>query len=102
MCMAHSPRVCVKTRSPPAPKARNVIAQGNALGWVLLILEALKARNRNGSIKTVVIVLRPTHFALSALAVFNCSYLGRWPRLLHFAPVALSGLSFDTGSESVG
>jgi hypothetical protein len=30
-----------------APKARNVIAWGNALGEGSLILKALKARNRN-------------------------------------------------------
>jgi len=40
--------------------------------------------------KTIVIKFRPTHFALSALGIFKCSYLGRWPRLLHFAPLALS------------
>jgi hypothetical protein len=40
----------------------------------------------------VVIELRPKHFALSALGIFNCRYLGRWPRLLHFAPLALIGL----------
>jgi hypothetical protein len=29
------------------------------------------------------------HFALSALRRLDCSHLGRWPRLLHFAPLAL-------------
>ena len=38
------------------------------------------------------IKFRSPHFALSALAVFNCLYLGRWPRLLHFAPLALIGV----------
>jgi hypothetical protein len=33
---------------------------------------------------------RPTHFPFSALGIFKCSYLGRWPRLLHLAPLALS------------
>jgi len=47
-------------------------------------------------------MLRPIHFALSALGIFNCSYLGRWPRLLHFAPLALSGLSFDTPVKVLG
>ena len=38
------------------------------------------------------IKFRPTHFAFSALWIFKCCYLGRWPRLLHFAPLALSVL----------
>src|ERR1043166_4572858 len=35
-------------------------------------------------------------------ASFNGFFLGRWPRLLHFAPSALSGYSFDTNSEALG
>ena len=31
----------------------------------------------------------PIHPAPSALGSFNRSYLGRWPRLSHFAPLAL-------------
>jgi hypothetical protein len=42
--------------------------------------------------KNTVIKLRSSHFALSALTIFNWSPLGRWPRLLHFAPLALVGL----------
>ncbi|HBB87701.1 MAG TPA: hypothetical protein DC047_08815 [Blastocatellia bacterium] len=36
--------------------------------------------------------LRSSHFALSALAIFDWPYLDRWSRLLHFAPLALIGL----------
>ncbi|HEY3027574.1 MAG TPA: hypothetical protein VGJ55_15595 [Pyrinomonadaceae bacterium] len=32
---------------------------------------------------------RPTYFAPSALGILDVLYLGRWPRLLHFAPLAL-------------
>ena len=63
-----------------APKVRNVTAWGNAPGEMgLLILEALKARNTTPA----------THFAPSALPGIPETRLGRWPRLLHFAPLAL-------------
>lgn len=38
------------------------------------------------------IKLGSPHFALSALATFSGPYLGQWPRLLHFAPLALIGV----------
>src|SRR5438552_1833290 len=54
-----------------------------------LMASAPRARNNKGR-KGVVIKLRSPHVASSELGIFNCSYLGRWPRLLHFAPLALS------------
>jgi hypothetical protein len=42
------------------------------------------------------------YYALSALGIVIGLYLGRWPRLLHFAPLALSRLSLDTNSEVLG
>jgi len=49
-----------------------------------------------------VIKLRPTHFALSALGTFKYSYLGRWPRLLHFAPLALSVVVLNSSTTLKG
>src|SRR5258706_15982597 len=73
-----------------APKARNVIAWGNAPGDGQRVLEALKARNRSCRSKTAVVKL-----PLNIISRFQrwdaptATYLGRWPRLLHFAPLAL-------------
>ena len=63
-----------------APKARNVKAQGNALGEVIQQSRALKARNQ---------ISGWNNYAPSALVTFDVLDLGRWPRLLHFAPWAL-------------
>jgi len=41
-----------------------------------------------------------SHFALSALKKHPWFLLGQWPRLLHFAPLALRPGSLDTASES--
>src|SRR6267378_3605855 len=73
-----------------APKARNVTAWGNAPGDGQRVLEALKARNRNYRSKTAVVKL-PLNI-ISRLQRWDAPtapYLGRWPRLLHFAPLAL-------------
>jgi hypothetical protein len=40
--------------------------------------------------------------APSALTSLTGLYLGRWPRLLHFPPLALSSASSDTADLSVG
>jgi hypothetical protein len=54
-------------------------------------LEALKARNKYVSFeKSFVNMKGPTTFrAVSAKKIFNWFHLGRWPELLHFAPLAL-------------
>jgi hypothetical protein len=41
-----------------------------------------------------------SYFAPSALPKFMDPHLGRCPRLLHFAPLALGTSSFDTASKS--
>ena len=41
-----------------------------------------------------------SNFAPSALPKFAHPYLGRCPRLLHFAPLALGNQSFHTGSTA--
>src|SRR6266404_4126518 len=58
-----------------------------------------KARNKKDR-KRIVIKLRSSHFALSALAIFNWSYLGRWPRLLHCAPLALIAVLASTTTSN--
>jgi hypothetical protein len=63
-----------------APQARNAKAQGNALGKLINLSRALKARNQGP---------RSNYSAPSALVTFVLLTLGRWPRLLHFAPSAL-------------
>ncbi len=49
---------------------------------MFLKVGALKARNNKKN--------KCYYFAPSALGNFAELYLGRWPRLLHFAPLALS------------
>ena len=71
-----------------------MIAQGNALGKVITIPEALKARNSKSRLKALRISLVLLYFAPSALGIFTGLYLGRWPRLLHFAPLALRATLF--------
>jgi hypothetical protein len=60
---------------PEAPTARNVIARGKRSD--ALDHEAPKVRNRL------------QYSAPSALRYFLLRHLGRWPRLLYFAPLAL-------------
>lgn len=63
-----------------APKARNVKAQGNALGKGPEKSQALKARNHTFTDDQF------RAFSACHICVID---LGRWPRLLHFAPSAL-------------
>jgi hypothetical protein len=72
-----------------APKARNVIAQGNALGEHADVSLALKARNDDSRTETVSIKVPPRLLRAFSARKFDGLYLGRWPRLLHFAPLAL-------------
>ena len=52
--------------------------------------EALKARNKMRRPKITLIALLPISFrAFSAENLYRTSTLGRWPRLLHLAPLAL-------------
>jgi hypothetical protein len=97
------PSLCQNSNALSANGAKcNSPGQRPGLG-VLGILEALKARNTKESIKTVLIMTAASTFrAFSAGNLQLLSYLGRWPRLLHFAPLALSGLSFDIGSTAPG
>jgi len=46
-------------------------------------MRALKARHMTNDVELL------SHFAPSALKSFWRLHLGRWPRLLHFAPLAL-------------
>jgi hypothetical protein len=60
------------------------------------IVKALKARNRNQVSETALIERRKHHFALSALGdLYFARDLGRWPRLLHSAPLALNASEFS-------
>ena len=60
------------------------------------LLQAPKPRNKKDR-KRVVTKLRSSNFALSALEILNWPPLGRWPRLLHFAPLTL--ISFLVSSS---
>jgi hypothetical protein len=80
--------VAVSKLEFPAPKARNVRAQGNALGervYEFPSAESAKSLSQN----------EKHHGAFAIIARLQRSgnlaglYLGRWPRLLHFAPLAL-------------
>src|SRR6266403_6233677 len=75
-----------------APKARDVRAWAIGPGSRPEVCRALKARNTD----------YPDDAALSALRSLRAHYLGRWPRLSHFAPLALGTASFETGFESPG
>jgi hypothetical protein len=74
-----------------APKARNVIAWGNAPGKSRISKKALKARNDSyESYPTQKNGFASQFSAFSAQKFFsNNPDLGRCPRLLHFAPLAL-------------
>src|ERR1700720_418432 len=73
------------------PTAQNVIAWGNAPGETPASLgsaEGAKWETVNRKprrLSCLNIILRFQRLG----RVFNGSYLGRWPRLLHFAPLAL-------------
>src|SRR5687768_3287806 len=68
-----------------APKVRNGAACGNAPGNLPANTEALKARNKKPSL-----LHSSTYYAPSALDHNSTVNLGRWPRLLHHAPLALN------------
>src|SRR5688572_13148871 len=66
-------------------KVRNATAWGNAPGNLPTNPEALKARH-----ETVLPLLQYFFRAFSALEHHSTVNLGRWPRLLHHAPLALN------------
>src|SRR5687767_4179807 len=68
-----------------APKVRNATAWGNAPGNLPANPEALKARHN-----IVPAALWYLFRAFSALIRIPPVNLGRWPRLLHHAPLALN------------
>src|SRR5687767_8427612 len=67
-----------------APKVRNATAWGNAPGNLPPNPAALKARH-----EIVLAALQYLFRAFSALTTIPPFNLGRWPRLLHHAPLAL-------------
>jgi hypothetical protein len=68
-----------------------VTAWGSAPGKGHEFLEALKARNTNVSFENSCDYEGSSTFrTFSAKKIFNSSTWGRWPRLLHFAPLSLS------------
>ena len=82
ICKTH-----VSRSSHKAPKARNVIAR--ATPWVKVheLLEALKARDENGSDAP------PALFRAFSLKKLLTVPTWAWPRLLHFAPLALRSVN---------
>ncbi|HEX3230507.1 MAG TPA: hypothetical protein VHQ95_16130, partial [Pyrinomonadaceae bacterium] len=77
---------------PRAPTARDVKAWANGPGGECECLRALKARNENWQIGSWSERLCG-YLAPSALGVLTGCYLGRCPRLLHCAPLALIQLT---------
>jgi len=69
---------------------RNATAWGNASGNLPANPEALKARNKTVLCLTLVIIPR-----LQRFDQYSAINLGRWPRLLHHAPLALDAEQFS-------
>jgi hypothetical protein len=83
------PSLCENSKVS-APKAQSVTAWGNAPGKGRRVLEVLKARNRNCRFQNTVVRRPPNIISrFQRWEVLTGPYLGRWPRLLHFAPLAL-------------
>ena len=83
-----------------APKARNVIAWAIGPGGTPFSFLALKARNDVGSSTVTIITVDDYYFAPSALPKLTDLNLGRCPRLLHFAPLALTFGGFTASLEA--
>jgi hypothetical protein len=74
-----------------APKVRNAKAWGNAPGNKPRNSSALKARNEPFIATTEFPVPIPRFQRFSCISILD---LGRWPRLLHHAPLALTGIDW--------
>ena len=95
-------RVCVKLESP-APRARNVIAQGNALGenaYESSSAESAKWRlaHRNGW----ALKCHLDHYALSALGNLIELVPGPMAQAFTFRAFGAGKLTFDTASFKAG
>src|SRR5687767_9703433 len=91
-CMGNSFRCCLNL---PAPKVRNATAWGNAPGNLPTNPEALKARNKTVLCRRLRAIPRLQRFDHNSAV-----NLGRWPRLLHHAPLVLNA-SNNLVDESV-